>query len=234
MNKSEEVIRVLKNSEKKIAPVLGFNLNRVNVFAFDLSKDNHELKQINLNNTDQFTDYVFNTMQEKNTPVAVGKYNENRTIYARSELFKGEENPRTIHLGIDLWAKAETPVYAPLPGKVHSFQNNDQFGDFGPTIILEHNIEPVIFYTLYGHLSLDSLTNLKIGSKIAAGSQIAKIGNYPVNGNWPPHLHFQIITDLLGMHGDFYGVVSIKDHGNFLKICPDPNHILRIDYLNSI
>ena len=64
--------------------------------------------------------------------------------------------------------------------------------------------------------------------EFTAGEQIAKIGNYPINGNWPPHLHFQLITDMQGKKGDFYGVSSLEDRNHYLEICPDPNLILNI------
>ena len=132
---------------------------------------------------------------------------------------------------MDIWAKARTPIFAPLKGKVHSFKNNNKFGDYGPTIILKHKIERVKFYTLYGHLSLDSIQNLEKGQIFNKGEKLAKIGNYPENGGWSQHLHFQIITDMQGLEGDFPGVASLKDREKFLELCPDPNLILRIEKL---
>ena len=82
--------------------------------------------------------------------------------------------------------------------KLSSYKkNNDEF-DYGPTVVLEHNINPKVkFYTLYGHLSKKCMKSLSIGKKIKEGVEFAEIGNYPANGNWSPHLHFQIIIDLM-------------------------------------
>lgn len=184
---------------------------------FDLTAENKELANVNMANTQEFTEYVFGQLKNR---AGIGRYNENRTIYARSPLFAG----RTVHLGIDIFMPAGTPVYAPLDGKVHSFQNNAHFGDYGPTIILEHEG----FYTLYGHLSTDSLYGLQEGQEVKAGQQIGKMGNTEENGNWPPHVHFQIITDMLGKKGDYPGVSSIEDREKYLKLCPDANIILGI------
>ncbi|MFC2104942.1 peptidoglycan DD-metalloendopeptidase family protein, partial [Bacteroidota bacterium] len=154
-----------------------------------------------------------------------------RLIYKRSSLFDGDEEPRSIHLGIDIWLEAGTPIYSPLPGIIHSFKRNNEFGDYGPTLILEHLIEGETFYTLYGHLSLESIENKEKGLQVRRGDTIAHIGDENVNGNWPPHLHFQVITDLLGNEGDFPGVAPSSAKEYFQKLCVDPNYILKINSL---
>ena len=108
------------------------------------------------------------------------------------------------------------------------FAFNNQYGDYGPTIILKHQLEGQTFYTLYGHLSLDSLDGLYENKPVLAGEKIASIGNYPINGDWPPHLHFQIIIDMGIYKGDFPGVFSIQDQEYYLSVCPDPDLILRV------
>lgn len=231
MSNKKYIVDTIAIIKKNIMPILDFDLNSPNIFAFDFSENNNELKNINLDDTEDFSNYIFEKMKKNNTPVAIGLYNENRRIYARSNLFTKENNPRTVHLGIDLWAKAGSYVYAPINGKVHSFKNNDKFGDFGPTIILEHTIKNVNFFTLYGHLSLDSIQNIENEKEFRAGEKIAEIGDFPINGNWPPHLHFQIITDMQNKNGDFYGVASTEDSHYFLNLCPDPNLILNIKFL---
>ena len=78
-------------------------------------------------------------MVSNNAKVAYGGYLETRSIYQRSTYFN-QENPETernIHLGVDLWIEAGTPIYAPLEGTLHSFKNNTNYGDYGPTIILK-------------------------------------------------------------------------------------------------
>lgn len=231
MNKKQKVIEAIEKIKHKLKSVLSHNLNSLNIFFLDLSDNNSELNDMVIQNTEYFTDYIFGKMKKYHTPVLLGRYNENRTIYSRSGLFKGEKSPRTIHLGIDLWTKAGESVFSPLTGKVHSFKNNDTFGNYGPTIILEHNIDYTTFYTLYGHLSLDSIRRLETGKEFESGEEIARIGNFPINGDWPPHLHFQIITDMKGNKGDFPGVCSLEERNHYLEICPDPNLILNIKSL---
>ncbi len=130
----------------------------------------------NLTETSVFSDYVFDVMLSKNQYIGIGGYDENRVIYRQRDHFTNQENPRSIHLGIDIWAEAGEAIYAALDGEVHSFAFNNQFGDYGPTIILKHKLEDIEFYTLYGHLSLESLNGLYEGKQFAAGEKIAAIG----------------------------------------------------------
>ena len=209
--------------------ILPFDFQKEPFLLLDFSASNPDLVTLNLTDTAAFTEYVFDKLQTAGARVGVGGYNEHRTIYRRSNHFNtSETEPREIHLGVDLWAVAGTPVFAPLPGIVHSFQNNANFGDYGPTIILEHNTTDGVLYSLYGHLTRASLLGLYERKVIEPGEKIAEIGPYPENGDWPPHLHFQLMTDMLGLRGDFPGVCSLTDRDKFLAICPDPNQLLGI------
>ncbi|HNP17634.1 MAG TPA: peptidoglycan DD-metalloendopeptidase family protein [Fulvivirga sp.] len=225
MNSIKEELSQKKHDFAHVTP---FDLSKEPYYIFDLTESNQELMAIDLNDEILFTDYIFKTMKKENAVVGIGKYNENRTIYKRSEVFGGEES-RSLHLGIDIWAKAGTPVYAPLAGHIHSFANNNQHGDYGPTIILEHELGGIIFYSLYGHLSKISLNGITKGQKVTQGEQIALLGDYSENVHWPPHLHFQIISDIGDYIGDFPGVAKPSEAAHWLERCPDPNLILRME-----
>jgi len=163
-----------------------------------------------------------------NGVLRAGGYDEDRAIYA-GEAFTAGDEPRTIHLGLDIAAPAGTLVFAPLAGTVHSFQDNAAAFDYGPTIILEHTVAPdLTFHTLYGHLSRDSLADLRVGRAFAAGEPVATLGTAEVNGNWPPHLHFQIILDIADRRGDFPGVFRKSQRDVWRRICPDPRPLLGI------
>ena len=157
----------------------------------------------------------------------MGGYLEDRFIYD-SPVFRSEgEEARTLHLGLDIFAPAETSVFAPLEGQVHSFQVNDGQLDYGPTLILEHKPEEgLTFWTLYGHLSEDSLLGIEEGDPIAAGEKIAEFGTPDINGGWAPHLHFQIMLDLQERRGDFPGVCKLSEKDAWAEICPDPRKLL--------
>jgi murein DD-endopeptidase MepM/ murein hydrolase activator NlpD len=211
----------------QFSPIL--NVNPEDLVWIDLSNKNSGLKEIDTNNSEAFSAYVNQYLSVHNATVAAGGYNEARTIYKRSENFNTTEtDERFIHLGLDLWTKANTPIFAPLAGKIHSFKNNISLGNYGPTIILEHELQGFIFHTLYGHLTEASLEGLTIGNAVNAGENFAAIGNYPINGDYPPHLHFQVIVDVKEMAGDFPGVTSLKNQKADLRNCINPNLILKL------
>jgi murein DD-endopeptidase MepM/ murein hydrolase activator NlpD len=201
----------------------------------DLSVSNVALSQLNITNASNFETFIEshlnnnNNNNNNNAKVAYGGYNEIRNLYKRSTAFNdSNSDERNIHIGLDLWIKAGTPVLAALDGKVHSFQYNNNVGDYGPTIILEHQIENQTFYTLYGHLSLESIASIKIGDFFTKGQQLATLGDSTVNGDYAPHLHFQIIKDIEDNFGDYPGVCSKNKLKYYLNNCPDPNLLLKI------
>ncbi len=221
------LIATLKRNQKSFGDIFDLDIKHAPFVEFDFTKKNKELMRIDSADPKAFGRYIDGIMKKSRCRVGVGKYLEERTIYDHSALFGGKTR-RTVHLGIDLWARPNTKVFAPLEGTVHSFANNSARGDYGPTIVLKHRLERHVFYTLYGHLSVDSLKKLRVGKRFKKGALLARVGNYPINGNWPPHLHFQIIADMKGKRGDFFGVCSPKDKAKFMRLCPDPNLILQI------
>ncbi len=159
----------------------------------------------------------------------IGRYNEARPIYLADMFAIDHHERRATHLGVDLFAPDGTPIYAPLAGTIYSLADNAGEQDYGPTLILKH--EPVAgpaFYTLYGHLAPDALKRWEAGQRVEAGELLAHIGDYPRNGNWAPHLHFQIIADMLDYADNFPGVCSPRQRAVWTSLSPDPNHILRL------
>jgi murein DD-endopeptidase MepM/ murein hydrolase activator NlpD len=215
-------------SSQQIYPILGKSLPFQTWAKLDLSIENPIMLERSFHDTAGFEKIIFDMMEEKNAVVGWGGYLENRGWYQRAEHFGASDDARTIHLGIDLWAKGLTPLFAPIDGVVHSVKDNALYGDYGPTIILEH-VDPnnnSKFYTLYGHLSKDSIEDKKVGESVKQGTQFAKIGTPPTNGDWPPHLHFQVIKDMEGMMGDYPGVSSKSKLHWYSQNCPDPISLL--------
>ncbi|MFC6998701.1 peptidoglycan DD-metalloendopeptidase family protein [Rufibacter roseus] len=231
MKNASKIAQVLASNASSFAPILDQDLNAPDVARLDFSASNPALLHADLKDTPAFEEVVQQMLQKQNATIGVGGYFENRVIYRRSEHFDGAAEARSIHLGVDIWAPAHVPIYAPLAGTVHSFQDNNNFGDYGPTIILEHELEGERFYTLYGHLSRASLAGLEAGKSFEAGQQVATMGPYPENGDWPPHLHFQLMTDMLGKHGDFPGVCAPSEEAFYRQICLDPNLVLNSEKL---
>ena len=195
----------------------------------DLSISNTDLSKINLSDAKVFEAFIENHLQKNDAKVAFGGYKEERNLYKSSQLFNSDENEeRNIHIGMDLWIKAGTPILAAVDGTVHGFDFNAGKGNYGPTIILKHCVENETFYTLYGHLSMESIENLEIGTVFKKGQKMATLGDASVNGGYAPHLHFQIIKDIKNCLGDYPGVCSKNDLDYYLENCPDPNSLLRI------
>ena len=195
----------------------------------DFTAANEAWLAVDLTDTQAFDRYLQAYYLDHGKYIGVGGYNEHRSIYARSTHFgTAESEARCIHLGVDLWGPAGTPVRLPLEGRVHSLADNDHFGDYGPTIIIEHEYSGRSFYTLYGHLSRSSLTDLEIGQTLRAGEGFAVVGPWPENGHWPPHLHFQLIEEIGRSQGDYPGVCRVSERAAYLANCPDPDLILRL------
>ncbi|MEO8448186.1 MAG: aminotransferase class III-fold pyridoxal phosphate-dependent enzyme [Gemmatimonadota bacterium] len=171
-------------------------------------------------------------LAERGARVGIGEYDEARLVYTTAQYrVEGIEGPewRTIHLGVDLFASAGTPVRTPVAGKVQSVRNNAAPGDYGPTVIVEHSFEDGDgggrFYTLYGHLDLETLRDVSPGQPVSAGAIVGRLGGPAVNGGWSPHVHFQLITDLLDRTGEFPGVARPAERRVWRSLSPDP-HVL--------
>ncbi len=223
------LIKILENNKHNAYPVLGSSFSKEDFCPISLSVANplynQELPKMSgfdVTTYNGLEKYVKSVLTFHQAKVAHGGYGEHRAIYTSSEHFNSAVEDRCIHLGIDLWADADTSVFAPLDGIVHSFQYNDQILDYGATIITQHELQGITFYLLFGHLSLKSLEKRYKNEKILRGSQFAWLGNRHENGGWVPHLHLQLITNLMGWEGDFPGVATKAESEKLLEICPSP------------
>ena len=68
----------------------------------------------------------------------------------------------------------------------------------------------------------------EVGQIVKKGELIANLGLPPTNGDYAPHLHFQIIIDMEGKKGDYAGVSSLNTIEFYTENCPDPNWLLKI------
>jgi murein DD-endopeptidase MepM/ murein hydrolase activator NlpD len=224
MKTTESIIKHIQNVK-----VIDADIEYYQYTPLDLSITNPELSKFDLTNSTNFETFIESHLNKNNARVAYGGYNEIRNLYKRSTAFNdSNSDERNTHIGLDLWIKAGTAVLAALDGKVHSFKYNNNIGDYGPTIILEHQIEDQTFYTLYGHLSLESIASLNVGAIFEKGATIATLGDSSVNGDYAPHLHFQIIKNIDDNFGDYPGVCSKNKLDYYLNNCPNPNLLLKI------
>jgi peptidoglycan LD-endopeptidase LytH len=226
---AKNIQQLLINHSEKFHPIVPFE-KKDKLLLLDFSDRNTEMNTELWNNTDLFIDYINSKLEKSGAKYGIGGYAELRNFYARSKVFNtgDHEEPRRLHLGIDIWGKPYTKVMAPMDAIVHSFAFNDDYGDYGATIILTHQLEGLGFHTLYGHLSLNSIKNLREGDNIFKGDVFAEFGIPFENGSWPPHLHFQVITNMDRAKGDYPGVCKFSEKDSYLSNCPDPDLILRM------
>ena len=224
----------LLNHREEFAGVVRFTPGIDRLLHFDFTGANTELTEELVNDTHLFSKYIAGKLETADANYGIGGYDEHRTFYNRSVLFGTHGNTtgtpvRRLHLGMDIWGKVHTPVMAPLDGIVHSFAFNDAYGDYGATIILKHILDDAIFHTLYGHLGLNAIKDLKEGDFIKKGQPFASFGIDTENGHWPPHLHFQLIADMKGWKGDYPGVCAFGEREMWLDNSPDPDLILQMN-----
>jgi 4-aminobutyrate aminotransferase-like enzyme/Ser/Thr protein kinase RdoA (MazF antagonist) len=215
------------------APVLDVDTRTAPSCVFDLSVGSLFLgADPAAAETPALSERLARELREAGAAVGVGRYDEARLIYATPAFASGArptDERRTINLGIDLFVEAGAPVYAPLDGQVYLAVDNAARLDYGPLVILQHATgDGQSFFTLYGHLGQDALERCQAGRRVARGERIGSIGAPPTNGDWPPHLHFQIITDLLDLDRDFPGVAYASQRTVWNSLSLDPNLILGI------
>lgn len=219
---SRHVRQYLQSGRAKIADVVMPPLKDVKKIWLDWSSTNPDIPRE--------TTQIFHLMNEAGAQLAIGHYCENRLVYQGEAFSVDSPARRSVHLGVDLFAPAGTAVFAALDGVVEYFNDNNVYLDYGPVIILRHQTDTGLsFFTLYGHLSRSSLENLYIGKKVLAGDLIATMGQEHENVGWPPHTHFQLLTDLCGMGLDIYGVAPLLELPVWRSISPNPNLLLRIE-----
>jgi murein DD-endopeptidase MepM/ murein hydrolase activator NlpD len=227
MTKHQQLARYIANNPDKVGKVVFFDTKRHHVLRMDFTKANKELTPELIASTEDFSDWVFATLKANKCKYGIGGYLEDRTLYNNSGLFNSTGETRSLHLGVDIWGDAGTMVKSPLDGVVHSFQDNDNKGDYGPTVILEHDLDGLKLYTLYGHLNRESFMYLAEGMFIEKGETLGEFGACEENGDWPPHLHFQLMFDIGGHKGDYPGACRPSEKETYIQNIPDPGLILR-------
>lgn len=226
---SDRVVGWLREHRGELAQVMGFDLRTCRLVYSDWSVTAPEfIPPQQYDDPHGFTECIWKAIRASGAVAAIGGYNHIRPAYG-GELFAAGGGARTLHLGLDVFAEPGSPVFAPLDGVVHSVADNAAPFDYGPCLVLKHHPRADLpsFYTLYGHMAADVL-ELQPGQPIPKGTQIAQIGNFPNNGNWPPHLHLQLVLDMLDKRGDFWGSCH-PDHSEvWLRLCPDANLIAQV------
>lgn len=223
-----DISAFLHLNRAKFTPVVPFVKGADKLAVLDFTAESPDFHGDLLSDPDSFGQKVDKLISSAGARYGYGGYAEHRTVYAAAKHFDAEGEPRRLHLGIDIWGSAGTPVMAPFGGLVHSMAFNNHKGDYGATIILAHQLEDHIFYTLYGHVSLADIDGLRQGTYLVVGETFAHIGQPFENGGWPPHLHFQIIEHMGNYFGDYPGVCKYSERHAWLANSPDPALMLQM------
>jgi peptidoglycan LD-endopeptidase LytH len=227
----QKLVTALRRNRRYFAPVVNFTVGKDKIIPLCFTRRNRTLTEEIFSNTDRFCTYIRQLLRQSKARYGIGGYNELRNLYGRSNLFNAvaAEEPRRLHLGTDIWGKAGEKVYAPMDGTIHSFAFNNHYGDYGATIILRHELAGLPFHTLYGHCSLADLDKLETGKPVKRGQLLASFGKPEENGYWPPHLHFQLVTDMDQYRGDYPGVCAASKKKGYLCNSPQPNYVLNLN-----
>ncbi|GGX11854.1 aminotransferase class III-fold pyridoxal phosphate-dependent enzyme [Aquimarina muelleri] len=213
------------------------SVQKNDVYLLDLSVSSKWVGHQQEFNDLELFQFKINRLQKENPDkIIAGGYLEPRALYTSDSYDKignsGRES-RTIHLGVDFWLPANTPVHALFDGEVITTFNHTGDKNYGGLIILKHEEESIVFYTLYGHLTIDSAMQKKNGDILKKGECIGYLGDSTQNGNWVPHLHFQIMHSMLDYSIDFPGVAYYNQLEVWRGICPDPNSLFKLKNLNA-
>ena len=221
MNRGELVLDYLRSRRCDLEPVIATDGRAI---VFDLSSGSR-IQGIDITTLDveALSKLINAELEAAGTGFAFGRYGEPRELYDNENFIDAESGEaRTIHLGVDLFCAAGTPVATPLDGTIELVESNDMDLGYGPMVVIRHEVGDDRFYTLYGHLGADTFDLAHAGQSVAAGKQIATVGAPPTNGNWPPHLHMQLIVDLNGLGSDFPGVATSSRKEYWIGLSPSP------------
>ncbi|MBO6893090.1 MAG: aminotransferase class III-fold pyridoxal phosphate-dependent enzyme [Roseibium sp.] len=210
------------------SPVVKPDVSSPRTVTYDFSSRSPDAAELATFDGLEFDAYCERAIQEAGADFGLGVYGEDRTVYKSDAFEMGSASiRRSVHLGIDIFNPDFEPVHAPISGRVAFFHDDNVDNGFGPTVLLEHETDDgVVFWTLYGHLSRRSCAKLEIGQTVEAGEAFAEFGQRSENGAWPPHLHFQIVTDHLGLEARMHGVGVRAQWPVWRDISPDPSVVL--------
>jgi murein DD-endopeptidase MepM/ murein hydrolase activator NlpD len=230
---SDRVIAWLRANSGSFASILELDLRREPCLLLDFSAQGSLVGASGSDNTEPaLSARIRRAMHDAGVRLAAGAYDELRPPYSTAAAAEADD-PRSVHLGVDLFVEPGIMVHAPIAGVVHDVGESRSALGYGPTVVIRHTPDDVAqFFTLYGHLDRDALTRCTPGRAVGRGAQLGRVGTPDVNGGWTPHLHFQLVTDLLGLGRRFPGVGRLSQRGAWRLLSPNPNLILEIPVLS--
>jgi 4-aminobutyrate aminotransferase-like enzyme/Ser/Thr protein kinase RdoA (MazF antagonist) len=143
--------------------------------------------------------------------LGIGPWGEERPVYS-SDAFRS------------VFAPAGSNVRTPLDGTVVDLFETDVPLDYGHAVLLKHEEDGLVFHSLWGHLSAQTVRDRKLGERLKAGDIIGQMGAPHENGNWQPHVHIQLITYQPACAADIIGAGEGGYRAVWEELFPDPLH----------
>jgi 4-aminobutyrate aminotransferase-like enzyme/Ser/Thr protein kinase RdoA (MazF antagonist) len=221
-------------SQSHFESLVDVNLQRDPLLVLDTSVSSPYLSAgDDAHDPERMTRNLFRAIEDAGAVAGIGRYDEYRLIYGNEDFADFSGHRRTLHIGLDVFQSVGSRVFAPLSGRVWSSSENTSPLDYGGCLILVHEVadehgDELVFYSLYGHLDAESFSHLQVGEEVTAGKLLGCMGEIHQNGFWPPHVHFEIILDMLECTDTFFGVGNHAHRNVWISLCPDPNLILKI------
>jgi murein DD-endopeptidase MepM/ murein hydrolase activator NlpD len=213
-----------------IYPLLGGHFNKMPAYLPFGDDDElllEERRKVGEGSQEELQAAIWRHLDSVGAKWAVSGYPEKRELLGGYKRIRSDENPRPYHIGVDITVPAGTKVYAPLDGEVVISEYEEGPGNYGGLIVLKHDINGCIFYSVYGHM--DALSLLSKGTKAKAGAIIGIVGNMEQNGGWGEHIHLQVLTQKGFDEGWAYKALCSKDDlKRVAEICPNPMFLVRI------
>jgi 4-aminobutyrate aminotransferase-like enzyme len=221
--------RWLDFNNHRFGPVVEADLSAGNVAVLDAAIASTPLAHPSRDGGENLTAWWLSEQTRVAPRIGLGRFGEDRGLYDHPDSPR-DPDPRDIHLGVDIFVPAGSRILAPYPGVVEDTGNDAGRHGFGGILVLRHETDAgVPFWTVYGHLAPASLAGLRPGQRIAQGETLARLGTMNENGNWPPHLHVQLMTHLMGWRAEeVMGIAWVSQWELWREICLDPSIILGI------
>ncbi len=194
-------------------------------YIFDFSSNNPKTLAYSASNFRQFNQMVFDELEESSHKWGIGKYLEERKNLLK-EYPNIIEEERYYHLGLDIVVPYDTPLFSPLDAEVYKVGKETKIGNYGGYVILKHEINEVVFYSLYGHVKTPHM--VAMGDKVRAGQEFARIGQESDSGGWFCHVHLQILTqDAIDEGYTDWGYISQDLMPQVEKYFPSPYFLFK-------
>ncbi|MGB0344133.1 MAG: M23 family metallopeptidase [Coraliomargarita sp.] len=127
---------------------------------------------------------------------------------------------RKFHEGIDLFplrrdrsGEAADPVYSILPGRVVHINQTSGHSSYGCYLVVEHDGEDPVFYSLYSHLA-HIAGGVRPGTRVESGTVLGRMGRSAGGYTIPKsraHLHFEVGFRLSDRFQEWYDRQPFKE-----------------------